>query len=122
MKKIPLEILQSTKITGRVGCTLETKKVEASDGNSWHIDVFFSFAEKLETRLARHANLVLLIGARVAIMENVSVVKASSCFAQCRLLGFSSSKQSRVESIILFQSCNIQNDEKERSSVMKDNS
>lgn len=88
IKRIPLEVLQSTKITGRVGCTLDTEEVEASDGNSWHDDVFFSFAEKLETRLARHANLVLLIAAWAAIMENVSVVKASSRHVPCRLLGF----------------------------------
>lgn len=88
MKKIPLEVLQSTKITGRVGCTLETENVEASDGNSWHVDVFFSFAEKLEIRLARHTNLVLLIAACAAITENVSVVKASRRFARCRLFGF----------------------------------
>lgn len=86
-KWIPLEVLQSTKITGRAGCSLETEKVEASHGNFSHVSAFFSFAEKLETRLARHADLGLLI-AVCSIMENVSVVKASSCHVPCRLFWF----------------------------------
>jgi hypothetical protein len=40
------------------------RKDEALDGNSLHIDVlFFSFEERLETRIARHTELALLIAA-----------------------------------------------------------
>lgn len=88
--KTPLEVLQSTKITGRVGCTLDTEKVEASDGNSWHVDVFFSFAETLETRLARHTNLVLLIAACAAIMENAVSLKPAVAMYHAGCLDFSS--------------------------------
>lgn len=42
------------------------------------------FSEELETRLARHAVLGLLIAA-CAIMKNVRAVTASSCHVPCRL-------------------------------------
>lgn len=88
IKKTPLEVLQSTKITGSVGCTLQIEKAEALDGNSYTLMYFFLLQKKLETRLARHANLGLLIAACAAIMENVSGGKASGCHEQRRLFWF----------------------------------
>ena len=46
---------------------------------------FFLFSEELETRLARHEVLGLLIAACAITMKNVCAVTANSCYEQCRL-------------------------------------